>query len=107
MRKLLSGLAILLIAASLACNNMKESKATDTAQSSKDENSKGNHANTPAGGSNTSTGNNAVDKQNRPTASPSASGGTSDNGANPSSNDPTRPHANKTNDGKSATSPKK
>ena len=105
MRKLSSGLAILLVAASPACNNMKESQATGTAQSSKDEGSKGNPANTPAGGSNTSTGNNAVDKQNQPTSSPAASGGTSDNGANPSTNDPTRPHARKTNDGKSAATP--
>ena len=115
MRKLLSTLIIVLLTATLACNNTKESQANPAGQSSKDEGTGGNPANTPAGGSNTSTGNNAVDKQNKPTAAASGSGssanlsgtGSADNGANPSPNDSSRPHPNKTNEARSATSPKK
>ena len=115
MRKSLSALAILLVAANLACNNAKESQYTGTSQSSKDEGSNGNPANTPAGGRNTSTGNNAIDKQNKPTAPASGSGsesnlagtGSSDNGANPTPNDSSRPQPKKTNEAKSATTPKK
>ena len=115
MRRSLSGLAILLMAANLACNNAKESQYTGTSQSSKDEGTKGNPANTPAGGSNTSTGNNAVDKQNKPTPPASGSGsennlagtGSSDNGANPGTADTSRPHPKRTNEGKSATTPRK
>jgi hypothetical protein len=115
MKKSLSGLAILLLAANLGCNNAKESKYTSTSQSSKDEGSNGNPANTPAGGRNTSTGNNAVDKQNKPTAPASGSGsdsnlagtGSSDNGATPSVADSSRPHPKSTNEAKGATAPKK
>src|SRR5215467_9168798 len=90
MRKLLSGLIIVMLAATLACNSTKGSPANPVGQSSKDEGTNGNPANTPAGGSNTSTGNNAVDKQNKPTTAASGSGsdnnlagtGSADNGAN-------------------------
>jgi len=115
MRQFVSALAILLLAANLACNNAKESQYTGTSQSSKDEGSNGNPANTPAGGRNTSTGNNAVDKQNKPTSPASGSGGesnlagtgSSDNGANPSPNDSSRPQPKRTNEARSATTPKK
>ena len=115
MRQFISALAILLLAANLACNNAKESQYTGTSQASKDEGSKGNPANTPAGGRNTSTGNNAIDKQNKPTPPASGSGGesnlagtgSSDNGANPSPNDSSRPQPKRTNEAKSTTTPKK
>lgn len=115
MRQFVSALAILLLAANLACNNAKESKYTGTSQSSKDEGSNGNPANTPAGGRNTSTGNNSIDKQNKPTSPASGSGsasnlagtGSADNGANPSVADATRPQPKRTNEAKSATTPKK
>ena len=115
MKKSLSGVAILLVAGTLACNTAKENQYTGTAQSSKDEGSNGNAANTPAGGRNTSTGNNAIDKQNKPTPPASGSGGesnlagtgSSDNGANPSVADSSRPHPKSTNEGKSAAAPKK
>ena len=115
MKKLLSGLSIALLTLSLACSNTKASPGSPAGQSSKDEGTNGNPANTPAGGSNTSTEKNAVDKQNQPTAPASGSGsdsnlagtGSSDNGANPSSNDSSRPHSKKSNEGKSVTAPKK
>lgn len=115
MRQFVSALAILLLAANLGCNNAKESKYTGTAQSSKDEGSNGNPANTPAGGRNTSTGNNAIDKENKPTPLATGSGGesnlagtgSSDNGANPSPNDSSRPQPKRTNEAKSAATPKK
>jgi len=115
MSKFLSGLTIALLTVTLACSNTKASPGNPTGQSSKDEGTNGNPANTPAGGSNTSTGNNAIDKQNQPTTAAAGSGsnnnlagtGSSDNGANPSANDSTRPHPRKTNEAKSATSPKK
>lgn len=115
MKKSLSGIAILLLAGNLACNNAKENQYTGTSQSSKDEGTNGNTANTPAGGRNTSTGSNAIDKQNKPTPPASGSGsesnlagtGSSDNGANPSPADSTRPHPKSTNEGKAATAPKK
>jgi hypothetical protein len=115
MKTLLSMLTILLLTVILACSNTKASQPNPAAgQSSKDEGTNGNPANTPAGGSNTSTGNNAIDKQNKPTTAASGSGsdanlagtGSSDNGANPSANDSTRPHP-KSNEARSATSPKK
>lgn len=115
MRKFLSGLTIALLTMSLACSSTKASPGNPAGQSSKDEGTNGNPANTPAGGSNTSTGNNAIDKQNKPTTAASGSGsdnnlagtGSSDNGANPSASDATRPHPRKTNDAKSATAPRK
>jgi len=115
MRKLISGLTIGLLTVSMACSNTKASQPNPSGQSSKDEGTNGNPANTPAGGSNTSTGNNAVDKQNKPTTAASGSGsdnnlagtGSADNGANPSPNDSTRPQPKKTNEGKSATTPKR
>ena len=114
MKTLLSILTILLLTVTLACSNTKASQPNPSRQSSKDEGTNGNPANTPAGGSNTSTGNNAIDKQNKPTTAASGSGsdanlagtGSADNGMNPSPNDSTRPHPRRTNEGKAATTPK-
>ena len=115
MKRLSLSLMIALLGASLACSNTKASQANPAGQSSKDEGTNGNPANTPAGGSNTSTGNNAVDRQNKPTTAGSGSGsdsnlagtGSADNGANPSPSDSTRPQPKRGNEGKSATTPKR
>jgi hypothetical protein len=115
MKKSLSAAAILLLAGNLACNTAKENQYTGTSQSSKDEGTNGNTANTPAGGRDTSTGNNAIDKQNKPTRPASGSGsennlagtGSSDNGANPAVADSSRPHPKSNNEAKGATAPRK